>query len=161
MSIFDKLQPKRIFKALPEKGPAWKPGMQSRALIGCDGDGNGALLAWIGESLEYEIDGIGKALADLGLDDAPEGLSIWEGTYVGRRYDTMDGTEYETEVQGTFRDLTDEEWDALKRGDDPWNPDDWFLTCQRTGCDHGLHTEQDVYTGACSWCRGEVTDAEG
>lgn len=32
---------------------------------------------------------------------------------------------YDGSPQGEFRDLTDEEWDLLKKGENPWNESEW------------------------------------
>lgn len=60
--------------------------------------------------LANEVETIGTALADLGLDDAPWGVSIWEGTATwagGEMYYGMDGpADSYAEYTGAFRDLT-------------------------------------------------------
>jgi len=97
----------------------------SKAVIANVG-GVGVVLWYTGGHLDYEINesGMGVQLDNLGLDDAPEGLSIWEGKYIGTKHETMDGTEYETEVSGEFRDPNDEEWAAIRRNCCPWDDDE-------------------------------------
>lgn len=82
-------------------------------------NGQGCVLAYGGgATLRYEIEEVGcHALDDLGLDDAPEGISVWEGRYnttgdAGRPgyYDDS----IETQPCGRFRSLTDDEWRCLR-----------------------------------------------
>lgn len=92
----------------------------SIALIANNG-GTGVVLAYDGAGIECCIDeGNGKALDDNGLDDAPDGLSIWEGAYHTWHVHTPDMNEWEAELRGTFRDLTDREWALLRETGTPW-----------------------------------------
>lgn len=93
----------------------------SRAVIAY-GKTNGCVLWYDGPAIACEIEEHGlRDLEDLGLDDAPEGkISIWEGTYVwqpGSYEYPLDGS---TEPSGKFRDLTEDEWTAIKAGRSPW-----------------------------------------
>ncbi len=83
------------------------PQSESCALI-ANMKGEGTVLEFDGASIYGYIEGIGHRLGDLGLDDAPEGLSIWEGTICSWR-DSQTG-EYDSEADGKFRPLTVEEY---------------------------------------------------
>lgn len=77
------------------------------------------LVIWCsGKVIEFEIEQMGRSLEDLGLNDAPEGLSVWEGTfrYVGT------GPDIEAQAVGVFRAPTDEEWSCIMNGKAPWLP---------------------------------------
>ena len=103
---------------IPE--PNWS--IPSKALIACN-NGVGCVLYHTGAHIDAVFNETGThCLADLGLDDAPDGLSVWEGKLHGRTIQTMDGTEYESELRGTFRDLTTAEWQGLRDGD-PFSED--------------------------------------
>jgi len=97
----------------------------SKAVIANVG-GDGVVLWYVGGHLDYEINeaGMGVDLCNLGLDDAPEGLSVWEGKYIGHKHETMDGTEYETECVGEFRDPTEDEWELIRQNVCPWGDDE-------------------------------------
>jgi hypothetical protein len=66
-------------------------------------------------------------LDDLGLDDAPEGISIWEGIIKTSHTNTPDANEYESWLAGDFRDPTPEEWEAIRKNECPWDEDDWLV----------------------------------
>lgn len=94
----------------------------SKAVVANYG-GDGVVVWYTGGHLDYEINeaGMGVWLADLGLDDAPDGISVWEGRYIGTQHDTIDGTEYDTECVGEFRDPTPEEWARIQKNECPWD----------------------------------------
>lgn len=92
----------------------------SIALIANNG-GTGCVLECDGSGIEASLDDVGKALDDNGLDDAPDGLSIWEGRYVTTQHNSIDyGIDYDAELIGTFRDLTEREWALLRETGTPW-----------------------------------------
>jgi hypothetical protein len=63
-----------------------------------------------------------KELCDLGLDDAPLGISIWIGKYLTIQVSDGDyGREYDVEPKGSFRAPTEEEWSAIRQGRSPWD----------------------------------------
>lgn len=97
---------------------AWvKP---SLAVVACDGGGNGCVLWTAGPAMRFEIIESGlRDLSDLGLDDAPEGISVW----AGRIY--SDPRDDDSELRGEFRSPTIDEWAAIMRGECPWNDADW------------------------------------
>jgi len=110
------------FKKLLDERPK-EPYVPSKALIACMG-GTGVLLEYIGSAISWHVDEFSSSLDDLGLDDAPDGLSIWEGTMGSRRVQTQDGDDWDYEVNGAFRDLTPEEWDKLKAGEPLWSQEE-------------------------------------
>lgn len=95
-----------------------------RFLVACDGEGNGCILAFVGH-IELMFECGSKKLEDLGLDNAPEGLSIWEGSVVDTTYESIDGTDYDCELQGDFRKLTEDEWEAFRKGENLWDEKLW------------------------------------
>lgn len=92
---------------------------ESIALIANNG-GVGVILEHDGTGIEASIDGVGKALDDNGLDDAPDGLSIWEGDFHTWQTWTDWGYDYDAELRGTFRPLTQHEWLLISEGLPPW-----------------------------------------
>ena len=101
--------------------------MPSRAVVCRSKEGQGCVLYWVGQDLLIEIKDAGlRDLGDLGLDDAPVGISIWEGRYVAYRSGNPMEADYgfETACEGKFRPLTLDEWCLLQEGP-PWNEDDW------------------------------------
>lgn len=102
----------------------YKKDKKSRAVI-ANGPYGGAVLWWVGFALYVEIQDAGLDSLDmLGLDDAPDGLSIWEGYYT---YDyTYDGDISMSFPQGDFRTLTEDEWNYVKDGKAPWDEADWM-----------------------------------
>ena len=90
------------------------------------GEAGGCVLFSAGPHLDSLMHDAGLSdLSDLGLDDAPDGISIWEGVVKGRRYETVDGYEYESDTVGSFRAPTDEEWASLRRNECPWDVTYW------------------------------------
>lgn len=83
--------------------------------------GRGAVLHVVqGTCLAQDLEDIGPDLDDLGLDDAPDGISIFEGTtewYPGSFESPNDGG---SEHVGKFRPLTVEELTAVAAGRAPW-----------------------------------------
>lgn len=80
------------------------------------------MLWTVGAYLRFEMEEAGLCrLGELGLDDAPRGISIWEGKYVwqsGGWECPQDGSMH---PKGTFRAPTDEEWAAIREGRCPWD----------------------------------------
>lgn len=97
--------------------------MKGRAVVACDGHGNGCVLYYRGEVLRSEIEDAGfRELDDLWLDDAPFGIRIWEGSFVEVKDYTSegapDGMHFER-ADSEFRELTIDEWATLQLGGDP------------------------------------------
>ena len=87
----------------------------SLAVIASDGKGNGAVLFAAGPYVRMEVEETGlSTLEDLGLGDAPLGVSVWVGRY---HYNGLDGDSLE--VRGRFREPSYLEWGAIKRGKCP------------------------------------------
>jgi hypothetical protein len=96
----------------------------SKGLIACRG-GQGVVLQFTGGDIESEIlEGGLSELGDLGLDDAPEGLSIWEGRYVYDPRPSLDGDYGDGQPSGKFRPLTPQEWAKLAEGKQLWPPNE-------------------------------------
>jgi hypothetical protein len=96
----------------------------SIALIANNG-GKGCILTYSGPGIEACVDEGGSALLDdNGLDDAPDGLSIWEGYYCVTESHTDCGHEYDATLEGKFRPLTPTEWKLLAETGKPWKYED-------------------------------------
>ena len=95
----------------------------SMAVVACDGSGHGCVLWTTGPHVQHEMtEGGLKELCDLGLDDAPLGISIWIGKYLTIQVSDGDyGREYDVEPKGSFRAPTEEEWSAIRQGRSPWD----------------------------------------
>jgi hypothetical protein len=93
----------------------------SKAIVACDGHGRGAVLWYVGGALENEIGECRlRELGDLGLDDAPQGISVWEGTYIWVSGPFECPDDGRMDPSGKFRSPTDEEWRAVREGRCPW-----------------------------------------
>lgn len=79
-----------------------------------------------GVHVRFDLVEHGLGFEDLGLDDAPDGISIWEGVTKGGQY-IGDGEYSDPYLDGTFRQPTDEEWAAIRAGRSPWNDDEWLV----------------------------------
>jgi hypothetical protein len=115
----------RLTKPEPDGTPSdWD--RDSFAVVACDDAGNGCVLWTIGPHVEHEIrEGGLRQLCDLGLDNAPHGVSIWVGKYIARVVDTGDyGKDYEFDPVGSFREPTEVEWVAIREGRCPWTEND-------------------------------------
>jgi len=100
----------------------------SMAVVASDGNGNGAVLWYVGGHINNEIEEVGlHHLGDLGLDGADCGIWVWEGKYLwypGSYEYPEDG---DMDCVGDFRPPTQEEWTCIMQGRCPWNEDDWLL----------------------------------
>lgn len=128
-SLNSMFQSRPDFHSLDEKKP-------SRVIVAMGPNGKGAVLDYIGWHVGNEIEEAGVYELDgLGLDDAPRGVTMWEGVYVFVG-DEPDGIE--ARPQGKFRRLTDAEWAAVRHGFPPWNQRDWSREavpfCAVPGC---------------------------
>lgn len=95
----------------------------SRAVCVAGDDPSAGMVLWYdGAWLDVEINEVGQGfmLEDLGLHEAPAGVSIWTGRYVTTEYDSPEyGRDYDTEAVGTFRELTPAEWLVFMKGENP------------------------------------------
>lgn len=78
------------------------------ALVVSRGRGEPHLAHWEGEALR-ELWESGTLRAH--FRDLEVGVWIWEGDVVTIRHNTPNGMDYDTELEGEFRELTDEEWE--------------------------------------------------
>lgn len=113
-----------IFKAM-EVGEDEKkrPEVPNMALIANTKNGGVVLHARPGCTLYYEMHEVGSSrVDDYGFDDAPEGLTVWEGIAAWQPggYETpQDGM---TIYEGTYRRLTTEEILKVQKGEELWPP---------------------------------------
>ena len=97
------------------------------------GAGVGCILWPRGTSLLYEMRECScSSPEDLGLGDAPHGISVWEGRFVANT-DAHPDRDPLTQPRGQFRRPTDAEWEAIREGRAPW---------EREGSDDGREEEQ-------------------
>lgn len=93
----------------------------SKGVIACDGEGRGCVLWAVGAHLRFEMEECRLfGLGDLGLDDAPAGVSIWEGKFIWQSGGWECPQDGEMFPKGAFRSPTDEEWEAIRAGRCPW-----------------------------------------
>jgi hypothetical protein len=109
----------------PWNGLRWE--LDSLAVVANDGGGNGCVLWTVGAHVAFEQQEGGLCqLGDLGLDDAPLGISIWTGKFIwspGSWEHPQDGS---VEPVGRFRPPTDDEWTAIHEGRCPWDEAAWY-----------------------------------
>lgn len=127
----------------PKRPP---PPKDSRALIASDGNGNGCVISYVGEGIHYMLSETSQRLDDIGLDDAPQGLRIWEGRARGGEVTHgLEGTDYgDVYLVGAFRELTSLEWDAVIKGRVPWHVEDWPEDERRYASDYVEPEVDDV-----------------
>lgn len=78
--------------------------------------GYGTILWSVGHfSFDEFLSNTGRDLGDLGLDDAPDGIHVWEG-----RMESGWGDDGDLDLEGTFRSPTDDEWNAIRQNRSPW-----------------------------------------
>lgn len=114
--------------------------------------GHGAVLWTAGPHLRMELEEIGLSeLDELGLGDAPFGISIWEGKVVYNTFHGLDGPQCETETVGTFRRPTPVEWLALVANVCPWSELDWGLPAEEVcpSCDRSPSHYEDQLCHGC------------
>lgn len=79
--------------------------------------GTGIVIYVSDSTFSEALDSVSWKLDDVGLDDAPDGISVWEGVM-----QTIWVTKEESDfvLKGTFRQPTIEEWNHLASGNNPW-----------------------------------------
>ncbi len=114
--------------SIEQAEPLWEPPRyrkerpDDRALLVSDGK-RAHVLCHIGPALDYWIYELGDPEA---WDGTPAGVWIWEGTLRTGKYWTDYGYEYDCDLDGTERALTDAEWDSLRSGEDLWDAAEWL-----------------------------------
>ena len=106
-----------IFNTLSEKEPKL-----NKAVIACDGRGNGCVIYCIGDIISLKVidlDFCKSNLEDLNFEDAPHGISIWEGIYNIKKNNVYN-TDYYALPKGTFRNPTEEEWKCIMNNKSPF-----------------------------------------
>ena len=109
-----------------EKPGFWNPSVRaerSLAVVACNGARQGAVLHYIGRGITMMIEGEGWCdLSDLGLDDCPKGVWVWDGRYVWSCSPATVSApeEHSLEAVGVWRELTCLEWSDLREGSDPF-----------------------------------------
>jgi hypothetical protein len=91
------------------------------AVVACDGVGHGVVIWHLGLQHEIEDGGLYE-LSDLGLDDAPQGISVWDGHIIWTRSSSTPDSpaEDDCELVGEFRDPTPEEWACIQCDHSPF-----------------------------------------
>lgn len=98
--------------------------LPSKAVV-VNGTHSGCVLFYAGRHITEEIEETGlHTLSDLGLDDAPFGINIWEGVYVWVPGNWEYPQDVESRPEGSFRPPTNEEWQAIMANQNPWSPVD-------------------------------------
>lgn len=93
---------------------------KSKAVLASDGV-DGIVLYTVGPGLWQEmVEGGLSMLSDLGLDNAPKGISVWEGKYIWQPGTYECPEDGYTKPVGEFHAPTDEEWDCIKQNKCPW-----------------------------------------
>lgn len=99
------------------------PETVNKAVIANGAHHTGCVLWWTGTQLHNEIHEAGLSdLSDLGIDDAPHGISVWEGYYSYTHDLSPEGVNEggESIPHGEFRAPTAEEWAAIHENRTPW-----------------------------------------
>lgn len=98
---------------------------KSLAVVVTDGDDNGCVMWTVGGDIRMLIDDdCLRTLEDFGLYPPSVGIWIWEGSYIFTHDEEGSG---DAELIGKFRSPSEEEWAAIKRGECPWNDEEWKL----------------------------------
>jgi hypothetical protein len=104
------------FTRIEEETPPSTPITKSRAVI-ASAQGFGVLLWYGGTALDTLTEQYGLELYTLDLDGAPDGISIWEGTYSSKCH--AETGEYNLTQSGVFRRPTEQEWADIREGQCP------------------------------------------
>jgi hypothetical protein len=105
----------------PEPWMGLRGDIPSLAVVASNGE-HGCVLWTVGAHVRFEQQECGWELIDLGLHNAPQGISIWEGVYI------YIPEPWEcSEPKGQFRKPTDAEWVAIREGRCPWDEHKWMV----------------------------------
>lgn len=115
-----------------ERGPQVNPDIPSKVMVAYGEYEKGAVMWAVGHHISMEMDDSGLTdPEDLGLEPDEPGIWVWEGIYVYVP-GYVDGYEAPgegyMEPKGTWRLPTDQEWEALRNGECPWDPKEWLKT---------------------------------
>jgi len=106
--------------------PNWAWPMPNYALLASNGhDGIVLDMGGPGISYEYEENGC-TTLSMLGFDDAPAGLSVWEGIWRWEPGPVGCPEDGEGVLEGKYRPLNDEEWVQLRACYSLWDKNLWM-----------------------------------
>lgn len=104
---------------------AWDWSKPSRAVV-ANFDGDGLVLWAVGGHINFEIEAAGsRLLCHLGMYGAPEGISVWEGVAKSVRTNTPDCDEWDSWLEGDFREPTEKEWMLIRKNECPWDHSEW------------------------------------
>ena len=133
VGLFDALE-SGVDKEDERFGGFWS--LDSLAVVACDGNGHGCVLFTVGPHIAAELEDVGRVLGDIGLDDAPAGISVWQGRYISSRnyWGVVDGS-----LEGEFRNPTPAEWAEIQRNKNPWmkQPSERLQFCLKSGTTTG------------------------
>lgn len=119
----------------------WTP---SRAVIANRERGSGSIVYVAPDSLlAQQMGDVSDRLDDLGLDDAPAGISVWEGGFAGGEKDEWNGDYNDVYPVGTFRAPTDDEWAAIRDGRNPFVERCRVIRERTSGPGKGTHCGAD------------------
>lgn len=125
----------------------------SKAVVVNTSNGEGVVLWYVGPHISMDVEEhCITLLSDLGLDEAPPGISVWEGKYQYQSSNNPENPDVDAELLGEFRPPTEEEWKAIRENRNPW---------KSSGADSGppLCEGEGTCHGSQSWCDccGDVT----
>jgi hypothetical protein len=95
----------------------------SKAVV-ASSNGVGCVLYTVGPHVANDLENIGSDLSDIGLDNAPDGISVWEGITAGDSHDSW--------LEGKFRAPTEVEWASIRHGHCPWDEAPWRNAKEKT-----------------------------
>ena len=89
-----------------------------------------------GPAVAMALEEWGRALGEIGLDDAPEGLSVWRGRIVQEGDDAN--------LDGSFRALEEFERKKLGKDEHLWDEDHWGSEFDAWWDAEGNYLEKDA-----------------
>lgn len=93
----------------------------SCAVVAVGLGGEVVLLDHFGPAIDWHVEAYGSLAEELGLDfDEEPGIYVWEGGMGSVKIETIDGTDWDHKVSGGLRAPTDQEWEAIRKGECPW-----------------------------------------